>query len=399
MNSPHDIASVPLVSPRSSPRELLPLCAAVFLGFSTIGLPLPALPGFVRGTLGFDALVVSLVLAAQSVATLATRHTAGLLADHRGARRAVTLGLAVSAVAGAIYLGAALTSNAVGLSLPLLLLGRVVLGLGESLLITGALSWGVGLVGRERAGLVMAWNGIAMYSALALGAPLGALLFERFSFVGSSLGALFAPLTALLFLPMLRGVPAAGGKRIAFHRIATMIGRPGLGLALSTLGFGVISAFGPLVFQERGWTRPEHALLAFGGAFVLARIFFGNAPDRFGGQRVALVCLSIELVGQLLLWLSPVRIFAVVGAAFTGIGYSLTFTSLGVEAVRRAPAENRGAAMGGYVAFFDVALGALVPLAGLLVRFTTPSSAYLLGAVAAALGIALTLGLTGEKAG
>ena len=44
--------------------------------------------------------------------------------------------------------------------------------MGESLVITAALAWGVSLAGRERSGVVMAWVGIAMYGALALGAPL-----------------------------------------------------------------------------------------------------------------------------------------------------------------------------------------------------------------------------------
>ena len=369
----------------------MPLCAAVFLGFSTIGLPLPALPSFVHGELGFDALVISLVLAAQSIATLATRHLAGTLADQRGARRGVVLGLALNALSGLIYVAAAVMSGAAALAV--LFAARVVLGLGESLLITGALSWGIGLVGRERAGLVMAWNGIAMYSALALGAPAGAAIFAHLSFAGVGLAALAAPVVGFAMLPWLRVVAPSGGKRIAFYRIASMIGRPGVALSLSTLGFGAIAAFGALRFADRGWAHPERALLAFGCAYVAARLLFGSAPDRFGGRRVALICLAIELVGQVLLWTASAPLVAVIGAALTGAGFSLTFTSLGVEAIRRSPPENRGVAMGGYVAFFDIALGGLVPAIGMVVRSAGPASAYLGGAIAAIGALVLTYGL------
>jgi len=46
-----------------------------------------------------------------------------------------------------------------------LLAARFLQGCGESLVVTGVLSWGVGLVGPDRAGKVMAWIGMAIYDA------------------------------------------------------------------------------------------------------------------------------------------------------------------------------------------------------------------------------------------
>ena len=53
------------------------------------------------------------------------------------------------------------------------------------------------------------------------------------------------------------------------------------------------------------------------------------------------------------------------GAGLTGLGYALVYPGLGVEAVKRAPPESRGLAMGAYTAFLDVALGFGTPLLGL----------------------------------
>jgi predicted MFS family arabinose efflux permease len=55
-----------------------------------------------------------------------------------------------------------------------------------------------------------------------------------------------------------------------------------------------------------------------------------------------------------------------VGAAIAGFGYSLVYPGFGVEAVRRAPPENRGLAMGAYTACLDLALGIASPVLGLI---------------------------------
>ncbi|MFX5680431.1 hypothetical protein ABTE28_20255, partial [Acinetobacter baumannii] len=68
------------------------------------------------------------------------------------------------------------------LSLVLLFASRAFLGLGESLVGTGAIMWGVGRVGSENTAKMISWNGIATYAALAIGAPLGVVLDRSLGF-------------------------------------------------------------------------------------------------------------------------------------------------------------------------------------------------------------------------
>ncbi|MES1157947.1 MAG: MFS transporter, partial [Haliangium ochraceum] len=317
-------------------KGLAPLCAIVFLEFLAMGLPLPILPVHVHGTLGFGSFVVGLAIAAQSWATLLTRHRAGTWSDQRGPRGAALLGLSLSALAGALY---ALSYAAS--SLVLLLVGRVLLGVGESLVVTGALSWGIALAGRERSGVVMAWIGIAMYGALAAGSPLGSLLHASYGFMGMSSAAALAPLAALAVValtPTVRLPPSA--TRLPFYRVIGLIWLPGLGLMVSAVGFGAIAAFSTLRFGQEGWSHAALAMTAFGSAYVLARMLFGRFPDRFGGARVAMVTAVVAAVGQLALWLATSGSMAVGAAALSGFGFSLAFPSFGIEAIRRVPPQN-----------------------------------------------------------
>ena len=138
---------------------------------------------------------------------------------------------------------------------------------------------------------------------------------------------------------------------------------PGVGLALASVGFGSITAFVSLLFASRGWTVWP-AFTSFAFAFILARVLLGHLADRVGGAKVALIFVFIEAVGQGLIWLAPWSALALMGAALTGFGYSLVYPGFGVEAVRRAPPQSGGLAMGAYTAFLDLALALASPALG-----------------------------------
>ncbi len=360
---------------------LLPIMAAISIAFLIIGLALPVLPLQVHQDLGLSTFVVGLVAGSQFVAALMSRVWAGRFADSRGAKRAVVAGLLTAVVGGLLYL---LSLRFVGtplVSVTILLLGRALLGGAESFIITGGVSWGLALVGPANAGRVIAWVGMAMLAALALGAPIGTALYAIGSFATIAVSTAIIPLVAILLVAPLTPVPPQRGARSAFLKVAGAVWMPGFGSALSSIGFGTMIAFSSLLSAERQWSPIWLLFSIFAASLVAARLLLGHIPDRLGGARVALISVLIEAAGLALIWRAPSQVLAAAGALLSGLGFALVYPGLGVEAVRRAPPQSRGLAMGAYTAFLDVALGFGSPALGLIAGWAGLSSVFLAGAL------------------
>src|SRR5881396_125616 len=258
-----------------SVTRLLPIMGVVFMAFLIIGLAMPVLPLHVHQGLGLSTFVVGLVAGSQFAASLVSRMWAGRHADSRGAKHAVVTGLAVAAAAGLLYLVSLRFVTHPRISATILLLGRALLGAGESFIITGAQSWGLALGGPRNTGKVLAWMGTAMYAAFALGAPAGTTLYASYGFDAIALATTLLPLATLMLVWSLRRVAPTARGRPAFNKVIAAVWVPGIGLALSSVGFGAITAFVSLLFAARGWTVWP-AFTAFAVSFILARVFFGH---------------------------------------------------------------------------------------------------------------------------
>lgn len=372
---------------------LLPITLIVFIGFVTIGMQMPVLPLHLTRTLGMGTFAVGAVIGLQFVVALLSRSWAGNLADMRGAKRAVVVGCLFAAGSGLVYLASLAFVAMPVVSVWIVAIGRILLALGESLIATGSMGWALGLVGTGSAGKVIVWIGIAIYGAYALGAPIGVAVYGRWGFIGLAVAVIMIPFAALLVAARVRAVAPPATRRTPFYTVLGAVMLPGMGLALASVGFGLITAFIALLFAAKDWGNASLAFTAFGAAFIGARVLFGHLPDKLGGARVALASVAIEAVGQLLIWAADTASAAYLGTALTGLGYSLAFPAFGVEAVRRAPPQTRGLAMGAYVAFMDIALGVTSPLAGALAGGQGIAAVYLAGATVVALALVVALRL------
>ncbi len=397
MSERQDSGMAPLRGAKMGPgrQATIAIISTVLLNaieYLLIGLPLAVFPGFVHFTLGYSATLAGFLISLQYAATLISRSPVGRACDTLGPKKVVLGGLACAAVSGLCILAASRGGPA-WVVLSWLCVSRLWLGAGESCTGTGCIAWGIGRVGPLHTAEVMSWNGVASYGGIALGAPVGVLLDHAGGL--AALGWFSAGLATLgLIAGLFRaGVPVIPGVRMGLGRVLKRVLPFGGVLALASAGFGTIVAFITLYYASHHWNGAAYALSAFGVAFVLVRVFLAGTIRQIGGFACAAISLLVETVGLALLFVAPNEALALLGAALTGLGLSLIFPAMAVEALAGVELSNRGAAIGLYTVFLDLSLGITGPLAGALIAQAGYPAVYLLGAVAAALAEILTLAI------
>jgi MFS family permease len=360
--------------------------AVTFLGLIAVGAVLPVLPRYVRGPLDSSDLAVGVVVGSYAVTGLLLRPVAGRFADTRGRRPTVVAGALLVALSGFLYLP--------HLGLPGLVRARLVHGAGEGAVYTAGSAWIVDMAPPARRGRILGLYGLAVWGGLSVGPLLGEVLLHASSYtvvwifagVLPLLGAAIALRVPDPFQPLTHAEP--------HPLIAPEAVRPGLAIALASVGYATLAAFIVLLLESRGVGHGATVYAAFAAMIVLARVLAGHLPDRFGPAPVAIGAVLIEAGGLLLLAVSHSLPLALVGGMAMGGGFSLLNPSLMLIAVGRVSQEARGAAMGTYTAFFDAGVGIGAPLAGLAAALTSYEGAFVFAAavaVCSALLIALRL--------
>ena len=393
---PSSTATKPFSADRDLHRTLW-LTLALFLSYLCVALSLPVISLFVTRRLGLDNGLAGLAVGITFASTILTRGMAGRMADHRGSKPTMVRGLWIYAVAGFICMAASWPGLPVYAAYVVLIVGRLLLGVGESLTVVGLMAWCFGIMGHKRSGRVFALVGMALYGAFAVGSPIGLAVFEWAGFAAVMAASALVPLVGLIMALPVASVPLHPGERPSFWRIIGRIWEPGVALALAGVGSAAIGAFLPLLFLHQGWPYAGLGLGLFGGAYVLVRVLFGHLPDRAGSVPVALVSITCEAVGQALLWAAPGPVMALAGVTMTGLGCSLMFPAMGMEVVRRVPPHLRGTAAGGLAAFQDLAFGLTGPVTGLLADRFGYAVVFLIGGVAATLGFGLVTTISREE--
>jgi MFS family permease len=377
--------------PIGSARHIIGFVYFTFISYLSVGLPLAVLPAYIHMHMGYSAALAGLVISVQYIATLVTRPMAGRICDHSGARNSVLWGMALCTASGAVLIVASLLDSIPWLSIFVMILSRLLVGVGEGFSATGSSLWGILSAGPPSTSRVITFNGIATYTAIALGAPVGVVMSQHWGLI--SIGIATTLICACSFFVAVRKRPVAAqpGEQLSAAHVFARIIPHGMALALGGIGYSVLATFITLFFFSHHWSGAALCLTIFGVTFIFARLIFFRTIDLYGGFPVAVVCLAIESLAMILLWQASASWMAFAGSALAGFGFSFVYPALGVEVVRSVPLQNRGSALGLFSVFSDVSFFLTGPIAGAIIGAYGYSSAFLYALVCALVSLAIVV--------
>lgn len=289
-------------------------------------------------------------------------------------------------------------------SFELLLIARIIMALSSGLFAATAQGTAVALVDDHHRARAIAVVVGGTTVAVALGAPLGALVAAFAGWRGTffAIAGLGALVGAILWYRLPRGII---GTRLPLRARLSAAVRPGVMPILLTTTLALIGAFAVFAYVaplaiESGGLSPialPGMLLAFGVGAVIGNIAGGQAADRFGATRT--VGWSLALSAAMLVMLSVVPTFlpqhiagpvlmammvpwGIVGWAFPPAQAS-RIIKLAPDAAPIVLSLNASAL------YLGVALGAVV--GGAVLRYGVPADLGVVAAVFPVIGLGVLL--------
>lgn len=322
----------------------------------SIGMLIVIIPLYANDELGVGSLGVAIAVGAVSPAILLSQPLAGRIGDRKGRR--------VLIVGGALVAAASIAGYALASSLALLVVFRLLTGLGEAALLVGAATLVTDIAPERRRGEALSIYSLGLWAGLALGPLLGELVLgdDRFLAVWL-LAAAFCLFAAAIgsFLPETapeRPEVDPWTRSRIIHPAA--IG-PGLVLAVTVFGFAGLGTFAALYARELGMDGAGTVFLVFSMVVVATRIVARKAPDRLGPKRASGTALLLISAGLLTIgvWNAPAGLYA--GTVVLAFGQALAFPALMTLALSGTPATERSSVVGTFTAFTELgfAIGAL----------------------------------------
>jgi predicted MFS family arabinose efflux permease len=334
------------------------LAVADLAYFTSAGIAIYTLPLWVTGPVGSDKSGAGLAFGAFAISALILRPVAGRLADTRGRRPLLVAGAFLSAL---VMLGTAYADNLV-----LVVLLRLLFGVGEAAFFVASLAALADLAPPSRMSEAISYNSLGLYLGLAFGPPLGELFVRMAGFTAAWYGGAVLSLIAVVVAVGIKDVESrsasTAGRAKLIHWKAVP---PALGFFASVVAMGAFFAFGSLQADAVGLMPVSTPLFVYGLVVVAGRLLLARVLDRFPALLLGAVALAIIGGGLLImaLWSTPIGM--TLGAAVMGFGVTLSTPALFSAIFATAKPRERGAASGTASVFLDLGIAGGPILLGL----------------------------------
>lgn len=345
-------------------HDLLVLFAAGLLFWSGLAALLPTLPLYIQDA-GGTSQDIGIVMGAFAVGLLASRPSLATLADRRGRKIVLLIGIAVVAIAPLGYL---LTD-----SIPLLMAIRAFHGISISAFALAYTALVVDLSPVEHRGELIGYMSLVNPIGLALGPAIGGFLqewvgYEPMFLAAAALGGLGWLCTAQIQEPeSIRQKDSSPKPNSQFWQMlgSPRIRIPATVLLLIGLAFGTLSTFVPLFIKEVGVNLNVGLFYTAAAIASFAiRIVAGRASDRYGRGPFITLSLVFYTLAMTLLWQANSAASFLLAGAIQGAGSGTLIPMISALMADRSHADERGKVFGLCMVGFDVGIAIAGPISG-----------------------------------
>ncbi|MBD2570538.1 MFS transporter [Anabaena lutea] len=343
-------------------RNLLILFAAGLLFWSSLASLLPTLPLYIE-SIGATKQQIGIVMGSFAIGMLLFRPLVGALADSRGRKIVLLIGMSVAAIAPLGYL-------VVKSILPLMAI-RAFHGISIAAFATGYIALVGDLAPEHRRGEIIGYMSLVNPIGVALGPALGGYLQAAYGYTPLFLSsAILGSLGILCILPIanpsiVEQPTNSTGDRFWQLLISPRVRVPAIVLLLFGLALGTVHTFIALYIKSTGVNL--NAGLFFTAAAISSfsvRVFTGRASDRYGRGLFITFSLMVYTLAMICIWQANNPLTFLLGGFIEGAASGTVIPMISVMMTDRALPHERGRIFGVSLMGLDFGLIIAGPILG-----------------------------------
>jgi len=344
-------------------RNLLVLFAAGLSFWASLASLLPTLPLYIED-IGATKQQIGFIMGSFAIGLLLFRPLLGQLADKRGRKIVLIIGLLSAAIAPMGY-------NFVQ-SVPLLLVIRAFHGISIAAFSTAFLALVADIAPVENRGELIGYMSLVNPIGMAIGPALGGYLMETYGYTALFiLSTVLACLGLLFSLPIINPIVEAEEQFVDsdssfwLKLLAPRIRIPALLLLIIGLTLGNLHTFVTLFIKSSGVNlNPGLFYTVVAMASFNSRLFSGKASDRFGRGLFITSSLICYTLAMLILWNANSSVEFLLAATVQGIGGGTIIPMISAMITDRSYPYERGRTFGLCMIGFDIGVALAGPIFG-----------------------------------
>jgi MFS family permease len=350
------------------------------------------------GEIGGNSQQIGIVMGAFAIGLLCFRPWLARLADSRGRKLVLLIGMSAVAFAPLGYLVTA--------SMPMLIGVRAFHGISIAAFALAYSALVIDFSPVDQRGELIGYMSLVNPLGLAIGPALGGFLHEWAGYtpafsIAAVMGMLGLAFTSQVQEPRrANNTSASGSTQQSYWSMlfSPRIRTPALVLFLIGMAFGTLSTFVPLLFKESNITLNVGLFYTAAAiASFMTRLVAGRASDRFGRGPFISLSLLLYAIAMVLLWQAATPNAFLLAGFLEGAGAGVLIPMMAALMADRSNPNERGRTFSLCMVGFDIGIALAGPLLGTIATQTGYRYIFGVSAGLAFLGLLVFLTLSSKN--